>query len=355
MGFKLEGRLNTTSSWIQISQGDLPWKNATNFPRNSVLGVGISSTYNSGDNSKKFTEVSFHTYDFDEYVEYKITWTATRNPTQLSLQLAEIEVRGFLGEEAGMPTLGYDGEYVPSVVIGSADIKVVGGYSYGAFYDRQAFDLSTHKFEMYRDSLSVTPGSCMLVMIVISLLPLLSSLISLCPIIRVGVIVSPTHGWMSVVTGLRVFMANNNPDADPVKYRILGSIMSGANVNNIVDDLCWSVSDDGLLLGNAICSINDPHQKFFMNELGEIRVKSHPGWCLDPTYAIRNSYEFRTAMFVPCFSEDPDNTENTGKSSCAQNAISNTNFIHSQHVLSLLMLCFNQLSTNLLQIQSQDS
>ena len=347
MSFKLEGRLTTISSWIQISQGDFPWKNATDFPRNSVLGVGISSTYDSGDTSKKFTEVSFHTYDFDEYVEYKITWTATRNPTQLSLQLAEIEVRGFLGEEAGMPTLGYDGEYVPSVVIGSADIKVVGGYSYGAFYDRQAFDLSTHKFEMYRDSLSVTPGSCMLVMNVISLL-LLSSLISRCPIIRLGVIVSPTHGWMSVVTGLRIFMANNNPDADPIKYRISGSIMTGANINNIVDDLCWSVSDDGLLLGNATCRINDPHQKFFMNEQGEIRVKSHPGWCLDPTYAIRNSYESRTAMFAPCFSEDPDNTENTGKSSYAQNAISNTNFIPSQHVLSPLILCFNQLSTNLL-------
>ena len=112
-----------------------------------------------------------------EYAEYKITWTATRNPTQLSLQLAEIEVRGFLSEEAGMSTLGYEGEYVPSVIIGSADIKVVGGYSHGAFYDRQAFDLSTHKFEMYRDSLSVTPGSCMLVMFV-TVLPSLSSLLS---------------------------------------------------------------------------------------------------------------------------------------------------------------------------------
>ncbi len=151
-----------------------------------------------------------------------------------------------------------------------------------------------------------------------------------------------------MVTGLRVFTANNNPDADPAKYRISGSIMSGANVKNILDNLCWSVSDNGLLWGNATCRINDPHQKFFMNELGEIRVKSHSGWCLDHTSAITNSYESKTVMFVPCFSEDPDNTENTGKSSCAQNAISNTNFIRSQHVISLPILYFNQLFTNLL-------
>ncbi len=129
------------------------------------------------------------------------------------------------------------------------------------------------------------------------------------------------------MTGLRVFTANNNPDADPVKYRISGSIMSGANVKNRGNDLCWSVGDNGLLLGNATCKISDPHQKFFMNELGEIRVKSHPGWCLDHTYAMRNPYESKTAMFVPCFSEDPDNNGNTGKSLCVQNAIYKNNSI----------------------------
>ncbi len=163
--------MSSNSSWIQISQGDLPWKNASSFPRNSVPGVGISSTYNSGDNSKKYTEVSFHTNDdpstWSDYVEYKITWTGTRKPRSPSLQLAEIEVRGFLGELFSAPTLGHDGEYLPSVVSGNADIKVVGGSNL-AFYNRRAFDLTTHKFEMYQNDLSATPGLCMLIVIVIS-------------------------------------------------------------------------------------------------------------------------------------------------------------------------------------------
>lgn len=146
---------------------------------------------------------------------------------------------------------------------------------------------------------------------------------------------------MTVVTGLRIFSANNNPGADPIKYRISGSIMSGANVKNTVDNLCWRVSDNGILLGNADCTINDPHQMFFMNELGEIRVKSHPGWCLDHTYAVRNSYESKTAMFVPCFSEDTYNTDNAGKSIfCTEFTFPTQISSRSQHFLSLSIICF---------------
>jgi len=238
----LEGRLNSIGSWLQISQGDLSWKNTSNFPRNSVLGVGISSTYTSGDNSRQFTEVSFFSHDFEEcgspslqsdyrgtinstisgkpcqlwsnetnvlyptsglgnhsycrnpnnqpggawcytvqvddlweycnvpiceddpatlkeYVEYKITWTATRQSNQLSLQLSEIEMPGLLGDEILMQNLTYEGQYVPSVIDVSADIKLLAGYSYGASWNRKTFDFSTHKFEMFRDSMNVTPGS----------------------------------------------------------------------------------------------------------------------------------------------------------------------------------------------------
>ena len=77
---------------------------------------------------------------------------------------------------------------------------------------------------------------------------------------------------MSVVTSLRIYMANNNPGADPVKYRISGRLMSGANVKNSVNGLCWSVGDQyGILMGDHNCSSTDSRQKFFMNERGEIR------------------------------------------------------------------------------------
>jgi hypothetical protein len=46
------------------------------------------------------------------FAEYKITWTAIRNPGQLSLQFAEIEIPGLLGEEHIMPSLELEGEYM---------------------------------------------------------------------------------------------------------------------------------------------------------------------------------------------------------------------------------------------------
>ena len=124
-----------------------------------------------------------------------------------------------------------------------------------------------------------------------------------------GIIISPSHGRTSVVTGLRIYMANNNPGADPVKYRISGRLMSGANVKNNVDGLCWSVEEQyGILMGNAKCSSNDRRQKFFMNELGEIRVRSRPGSCLDHRYGFYPD-RFTSSRFIPCFSDDPDYQE----------------------------------------------
>lgn len=390
MTYKLEGRLN--NGWILISQGDLPWKNLSSFPRNDFLGVDISSTYTSGDNSLKYTEVSFHNHDYDycgspplksnyrgtinstisgqpcqswpsethvdypisglgnhnycrnpnnqpggawcyttnvdipweycevpdcrndpgtlnQYVEYKITWIATRNPTQVSLQLAEIEVPGLLGEERAHTPLEYEGEYVSSVLHGGSQITLVNGYSNGADWDQLSIDRSTQKFEMYRDTLNVTPGSCLL-------LDYLSSFVFIpyshyrCPTILSGIIVSPSHGQMSVVTSLRLYTANNHPGADPVRYRISGRLMSGANVKNSVNGLCWSVGGTAsygygnALMGNTNCSSSDSRQKFYMNALGEIRVKSLPGYCLDHRYGFYPEY-YISSWMIPCFSEDP--------------------------------------------------
>ena len=127
----------------------------------------------------------------------------------------------------------------------------------------------------------------------------------------IGIIISPSHGLMSVVTSLRIYMANNNPGADPVKYRISGRLMSGANVKNSVNGLCWSVEDQyGILMGNHNCSSTDSRQKFFMNERGEIRVKSRPGWCLDHRYGFY-ALSFTSSRFIPCYSDDPQYQESS--------------------------------------------
>lgn len=229
--------------------GDLPWKNAS---RNSILSLGISSTYASGDISLQYADVSFfdshdfetcgslplqsdyrgtkssttygltcmlwpqvtglgnhnfcrnpdgnlggawcytnttvvsNTTDFtnstdddflweycdvpyckdnpgalNAYSEYKITWTAIRNSSTLSLQLAEIEVPGLLGEERVMPRLELEGEFVQSVIVGygtSADFTLLNGVMRSPSVTTRVNDGSTNKFEMILTNSTAPPG-----------------------------------------------------------------------------------------------------------------------------------------------------------------------------------------------------
>jgi hypothetical protein len=153
------------------------------------------------------------------------------------------------------------------------------------------------------------------------------------PSSTLGVIVSPSHGMLSIVTGLRIYTANNNPAADPIKYRISGRRrVPGANVKNIIDGKCWSVDDYyGILMGNAVCSASDPRQRFFLNSLGEIRVISRPGWCLDHRYGFYPS-SFTSSRFIPCYSDNPSYQSSSYsyirgmRGSCAQFRIHNFHY-----------------------------
>lgn len=266
VSYTFEGREKSDLDWVLISEGDLPWKTATPT-RNSLQGLDISSTYTSGDSSFSFTEISFSddTSTLNEYLEYKITWTATRG-TQNLLQLAEVEVPGLLGEEPPMPTLDFSGAYVNSIIKGSTEIELVNAYSSVSL--QNALSGNTYKFSMERENAEKDPGMQ----------------------------ISPSHGYLSVVTGLRIYTANNNPKADPIKYRIEGKGLSGANINTRVGSLCWQYSD--YWLGLAICDSTSTMQKFYLNAIGEIHVQSHPDLCLDPRYAPY----YRKWRFIACYS-----------------------------------------------------
>jgi hypothetical protein len=85
------------------------------------------------------------------YSDYKITWTSIRNSSTLSLQLAEIEVPGLLGEEGIMPRIELEGEFVQSVLVGygsTADFTLENGVIRSPSVNTRVNDRSTNKFEM---------------------------------------------------------------------------------------------------------------------------------------------------------------------------------------------------------------
>lgn len=285
VSFLFEGRVDSTSAWVTIREGDLPWKTETSFPRNQVLGMDISSTYTSGDISLNYTEVSFYDCQgadcendpatMNNYMEYKLTWTATRNPNQLSLQVAEIEVPGLLWDEPSMPSLEeFTGDYVSSIVQSTTDIALVGGYSTGSDHNLRAIESSTNKFSMHRDTLDDNDVP--------------------------GLIVAPADGRASVVTGLRIYPANNSPGGDPVKYRLQGRGMSGANVKVRYNNKCWEVNDFKVE-AKINCENTKPSQRFYINERNEIRVKSLPGYCMDARYGYSSQYGVN--YMISCISD----------------------------------------------------
>jgi len=244
--------------------GDLPWKNASSFPRNTILSRDISSTYASGDLSLQYADVSFHSHNFETcgslplqsdylgtmsstisgrtcmlwpqvtglgnhnycrnpddklggawcytnttlvttnttdstdayflweycdvpyckndpgalnaYSEYKLSWTSIRNSSTLSLQLAEIEVPGLLGEEHCMQSLDLQGEFVPSVLVGigsSADFTLQNGVMRSPSVNARVNDRSTNKFEMILTNSTAPPGLWFLLIVFCSSLLLL--------------------------------------------------------------------------------------------------------------------------------------------------------------------------------------
>lgn len=93
VAYILEGRATTSSGWVEIGSGDLPWKE-TGAGRNS-RGLPIVSTFESGDPNLVFTQVSYPS-NAASYSEYRVSFTETRNPTASQLQFSELELAGYI-------------------------------------------------------------------------------------------------------------------------------------------------------------------------------------------------------------------------------------------------------------------
>ena len=96
VAYILEGRVDASSTWVQIAGGDLPWKPTGGFyvGRNAQL-LPINSSFEEGDTTHTFTEVSFAS-NSASYLEYKLTITETRGATASNWAAAEFELPGLL-------------------------------------------------------------------------------------------------------------------------------------------------------------------------------------------------------------------------------------------------------------------
>lgn len=93
VSYKLEGRIDDDSNWSLISEGDLPWIDSP-LPRNA-WGDDIESTFDRGDTKFHLTSVDFSS-NSKAFIEYKVTFSVTRDPESKFIQFAELELPGFL-------------------------------------------------------------------------------------------------------------------------------------------------------------------------------------------------------------------------------------------------------------------
>ena len=99
------------------------------------------------------------------------------------------------------------------------DVTLLNGVLSSTSSQNQAVDKSTNKFEMILTSSTVPPGLCFLYQMSFSPWP--NQYFSILYIHdSLGIIAKPSNGRESVVTGLCVYTANNNPHADPAQYCI---------------------------------------------------------------------------------------------------------------------------------------
>jgi len=97
--YSLEGRSESNDTWTEISNGNLPWIDAA--PGRNNQGQDVSSTYESADLNLAFAEVTLLSNTM-EFLQYKLTFPLTRDPSSNSLQFAEVEVSGVLFEQSGL-------------------------------------------------------------------------------------------------------------------------------------------------------------------------------------------------------------------------------------------------------------
>ena len=93
VSYIVSGRVDEASEWFVISEGDLPWRTGP-YPDRNDQGLEIVSTYESGDDTHAYTEVTFEE-NAAAFIHYKVQFPDSRNGGD-ALQFSEVELPGYL-------------------------------------------------------------------------------------------------------------------------------------------------------------------------------------------------------------------------------------------------------------------
>ena len=94
VSYIVSGRVDDSSDWVVISQGDLPWREGALPGRNDRGKLIDRSTYESADDRRVHTEVLFED-NAAAYLHYKLQFPESRNGGDI-VQFSEVELPGYL-------------------------------------------------------------------------------------------------------------------------------------------------------------------------------------------------------------------------------------------------------------------
>jgi predicted nucleic-acid-binding Zn-ribbon protein len=302
VAYILESRLSTTDSWTEVGAGALPWTNEnvlwSDLLRNDQ-GLQINSTYESGDENLYYTEVHFHGHS-EEFLEYKVTFAQTRNPTQTGVSLAELEITGMLmpPDPTTSPTLSpslsptksptqspsmspsnnptaelpADGTLVANILAGDTFTNF-GCVNVGAPW--KSSDGSTNKYYCDRTGMHN---------------------------FTTGIIATSTTGQQTIPKELRVYAANGCKNCDPEFYTLEGRATATSDWVEVASGYLpwaftprseWLRNDQGLTV-NSSYSSGDPILSYT-----NVHFHGHSEPYLDykMTFATRNEDTGNTFQF----------------------------------------------------------
>ena len=275
-------------NWEPVYQGNLPWKNLdpdrNSLPRPWMGAKKFESTFYEADETMSYTEVDFFYESWYWYDEYRITFQS-RQPSA-STKVLQMELTGLLEDRDELAVLSiprsYKGSWHANVLQYSSDAEVFNGHvnEVSCNYCDPSWGLATAKIfdrYTYRFKMGLHGGG----------VPAIS--------FRPNVI------RYSIVSGIRIYTANNDAGSDPRRYLLQGRNKPGAKIKNVNTETCWHITAN-FTIASGDCSNEGDEYLFYTNRFGELRSPHYVGRCAGLPYSYSSGlYELGHLEFSTCY------------------------------------------------------